>query len=431
MATKKFTRKAKTTAPTLFDATEESTAIVKKLSAERETAIKELQEIIDKVADMRMNFVQESLIEGGLITAEDLKTNEVIKGLIKLWRENISNIEVTPGDNYYRLKARIIELFGIKEFEYWMYNDYRYLQQVTWFILKSKEFCKLYKVNRRKALKLMDKCGWDFIMRNFNPKDGWELETDRQAEKFRNEHPELFLKPDTGRAYAGLLDHSKTEFDYMIGGEEAIIYKALAMFSKRELTRSEVHKHLSEIYETADDINWVINTYIDEWQHDLAGYVTFLLADDEEEVVEEPIEKKTKKDKTVKEEVMQKSKSEKVKNETIKVMEKIQATGKTSRSKKVYSIFDVTTKTKAFADAPTEFFKGRKLAKFIRTADHAYEFEAGDEFMITFLVEENFTKASAERLVEEMVNLTSRQYKKFLENFQTRLSLVRGKVQFK
>lgn len=161
---------------------------------ERTEALAKLQEIVDRVADQRLDEIEADLLESELIEeGERHEKHGEIWRLLKMWRAQMTRIEVGEPD-YFKFKEYFGTLFEDSELDYWMHGEDRYWQKIIWLILNQDGFCERYKIRKRQALTLMEKCGWDYIMRNFNPKDGWKLETDRQSEKFREQNPEQFKK---------------------------------------------------------------------------------------------------------------------------------------------------------------------------------------------------------------------------------------------
>lgn len=162
--------------------------------SEHSIALIQLQEIVDRVVDVRLDEIEADLIANELIEeGERHQKHGDIWRLFKMWREQISRIEVGE-PNYFKFKEYFQSLFEDSEVDYWLHGEDRYWQKVTWLILKQDGFCERYKIRKRNALSLMQKCGWGYIMRNFNPKDGWYLEIDKQSEKFREQNPEKFNK---------------------------------------------------------------------------------------------------------------------------------------------------------------------------------------------------------------------------------------------
>lgn len=171
-----------------------------KRSIKREVVVEEtlpldlLQVIVDKVADTRLDEIEADMLESELIDeGERHEKGTDIYRLFRLWRKVMTRIELGEPD-YTRLKEMLSDIFSENEIYYWMHSEQRYFQKITWLILKHEGFCETYKIRKRNALGLMEKCGWGYIMKNFNPKDGWYLESDKQSEKFRVENPKQFKK---------------------------------------------------------------------------------------------------------------------------------------------------------------------------------------------------------------------------------------------
>ena len=156
--------------------------------------LEQLQAIVDRVADERLDEVEADLIESELIEEGERheKGGEIYR-LFRMWRKQMTRIEVGEPD-YFKFKEYFNSIFDDSEVDYWMHGEERYWHKIIWLILKQDGFCEKYKIRKRHALGLMDKCGWAYITRNFNPKDGWYLEIDKQSEKFRKENAEQFNK---------------------------------------------------------------------------------------------------------------------------------------------------------------------------------------------------------------------------------------------
>jgi hypothetical protein len=136
-----------------------------------EEEISELQKIVNRVADVRLDEIENNMLESELIEeGERHERGTEIYRLFKMWRAQMTDIGL-PDVNYQKLKDLILEVFDSNEFNYWLMGEERYLQKILWSVLKQDGFCEEYKIRRNKTLGLMSEDHrWAYVITTFGSK---------------------------------------------------------------------------------------------------------------------------------------------------------------------------------------------------------------------------------------------------------------------